>query len=90
MAEETGQATMSNEGFSDLRARVVALEQWRVLRDIDAARHDERWKHLDSRFNTVETKINDINAGLRKIAWLMASAILAAFMAFVLRGGLNL
>ena len=79
---------MSTESIADLRARLTAIEQWKIARDIEAARHDERWKHFDLRFNTVETKINDINGGLKKIAWLMASAIILALMAWIVRGGL--
>lgn len=78
----------------DLRGRVVALEQftaangqrlttleaWRTQRDIDGARHDERWKHMDE-------KIDGISRTLLRINWLIIGGIIAGFIGFLIRGG---
>ena len=78
----------------DLRSRVVALEQstaangqrlttlesWRTQRDIDGARHDERWRHM-------EGKIDGITKTLSRINWLLIAGIIAGFVGFMMRGG---
>ena len=78
----------------DLRGRVVALEQstaangsrlttleaWRTQRDIESARHDERWRHMDE-------KIDGISRTLSRINWMIIGGIVAGFVAFMIRGG---
>jgi hypothetical protein len=75
---------------ADLRARVGALESWRVGRDIESARHDERWAHLESRFNRVEKGLTDINATLVWVMRIVIGAVIAAGLALIFRGGLPL
>lgn len=82
MAEE-----MAPDGNSDLRARVVALEQWRVQRDIDSARHDERWKRMDDKIEGVGKKVDKISADLSRVMWTILLAILAAIVSFMIKGG---
>lgn len=78
----------------DLRSRVVSLEQstaangqrlttleaWRTQRDIDSARHDERWRHMDE-------KIDQISSTLSRINWMIIAGIVAAFIGFIVKGG---
>lgn len=71
----------------DLRARVVALENWRVQRDIESARHDERWKHMDDRFNRLEAKLAGVSDTLTWITRLIIGGIIMAVVAFMVGGG---
>ncbi|MCO5164647.1 MAG: hypothetical protein M9939_26515 [Mesorhizobium sp.] len=71
----------------DLRARVVALENWRVRRDIESARHDERWKHMDDRFNRLEVKLSGVSDTLTWITRLIIGGIILAIVAFMVGGG---
>lgn len=76
-----------DEMATDLRARVVALESWRVQRDIESARHDERWKHMDDRFNRLEVKLAGVSDTLTWIMRIVIGGILMGIVAFMLRGG---
>lgn len=75
---------------ADLRARVVALEQWRVQRDIDSARHDEKWKHMDDRFNRVEQKLAGVADTLTWINRLLIGGIITGVVAFMIKGGFSI
>lgn len=75
------------EQQADLRARVVALEQWRVQRDIDSARHDERWKNMDDKIDAVGKKVDKISEGLSRIMWMVIAGIVMAAVTFMLKGG---
>lgn len=76
-----------NMDTGDLRARVVALENWRVQRDIEGARHDERWKHMDDKIGDVGKKVDKISSDLARIMWLILSSIILAIIAFMVKGG---
>lgn len=87
---------------SDLRSRVVSvehrgasheqrlstLEAWRTERDIERARHDERWKRMDEKIDAVGKKVDKISEGLSRIMWTVILALIAAAIAFVVKGGL--
>ncbi len=75
------------EQNSDLRARVVSLEQWRVRRDIDSARHDERWKRMDDKIEVVSKKVDKISSDLSRVLWIILTAVILAIVAFMLKGG---
>lgn len=97
-----------NEMEHDLRSRVVglehstqsnvqrltALEAWQRQRDIESARHDEKWNamesRIDTRFSGLESSVGDIKSALSRINWLIISGILAGVVGFLIRGGLNL
>lgn len=76
---------------ADLRARVVALEQWRVQKDIDSARNDEKWTametRIDARFAGLEKSVLDIQGTLSRINWLIIGGIVMAVIAFLVGGG---
>ena len=74
---------------SDLRARVVALEQWRVQRDIESARHDEKWLGMEKRLTTIEKDISGIQETLTWIMRIIIGGILAGAVAFILKGGFS-
>jgi hypothetical protein len=73
---------------TDLRARVVALEQWRVQKDIDSARHDERWKTMDDKIDAVGKKVDDVNGTLKFINKLIIGGFVAALLALVWKAGI--
>jgi len=79
--------TTDMDGNGDLRARVVALENWRVQRDIESARHDERWKSMDERFNRLESAVASVHGTLNWIMRIVIGAILVAVVSFMVRGG---
>jgi len=77
------------EQHSDLRARVVALEHWRVQKDIDSARHDERWKRMDDKIEAVGAKIDEVAGTLKFIGKTFIGAIVLAVVAFLVAGGFH-
>lgn len=72
--------------MEDIEARVISLEQWRATQD---AVSKERNKHMDERFDKLETSIKDINSHLTRIVWLIVTSIVVGIMAFILQGGLS-
>lgn len=91
---------------SDLRSRVVSIEHqtqghgtrlstieaWQRQRDIDSARHDEKWdameKRIDTRFSGLERSVDNIQSSLSRVNWLIIGGIIMAIVAFTVRGGL--
>jgi hypothetical protein len=88
----------------DLRTRVVSLEhqstlfsqrigeleKWQRVSDIADARKDEQFKSMDARFNSIDKKIEAINATLSRIMWLVLGGIIMGAVGFMLKGGFNL
>lgn len=90
---------------SDLRSRVVALEHqtqshgqrlaafeaWQRQRDIDSARHDEKWNameaRIDTRFTGLESSVGDIKTALSRINWLIIGGIITGVVGFLIKGG---
>lgn len=75
------------DSSGDLRARVVALENWRVQRDIESARHDEKWKHMDDKIDGVSKKVDKISSDLSRIMWIVLAGIIMAVVTFMVKGG---
>ena len=89
----------------DLRARVVtlehasaakeqrlsALEAWQRQRDIDSARHDEKWNameaRIDARFSGLESSVGEIKNALSRINWAIILGIIAGIVGFMIKGG---
>ena len=82
---------MAPDGNADLRARVVALEQWRMAKDVESARHDERWTaledRLETRFRGFESQITKVNDSLTWITRLIIGGIVLAIIGFLIKGG---
>lgn len=92
---------------SDLRSRMVsaehqvqshgsrlsALEAWQRQRDIDSARHDEKWNameaRIDTRFSGLESSVHDIKTALSRINWLIIGGIVAGIIGFLIKGGFS-
>lgn len=84
----------------DLRSRVVGVEQrltalevWQRQRDIDSARHDEKWNamehRIDTRFSGIESSVSDIKRVLSRINWLIIGGIATGVVGFLMRGGFS-
>lgn len=81
--------------------RLTVLEAWRQQSDIADARKDEQFKHMDARFgsldrkiesveNTLGGKIDTVNGSLSWIGRLIIGGVVAAVLAFIVKGGFNL
>lgn len=70
--------------------RLQALERTVVEAKTDRAVRMERDKHLDRRFDKLEKDVGDVKGYLLRIVWLIVAGILAAFMGFVVNGGLSI
>lgn len=82
----------------DLRSRVVAIEQrmtaseaWQRQRDIESARHDEKWNameaRIDTRFSGLEKSVHSIQTSLSRINWLIIGGIVTGVIGFLIKGG---
>lgn len=76
-------------------ARLKLVEEYTVTRKIAEAREDERDKALyerldrmDGKMKTIETDVNGIKGLGTKALGIVGSALLLAFVAWVLKGGL--
>ncbi|MCP8894310.1 hypothetical protein KYK29_05160 [Shinella daejeonensis] len=71
--------------------RITAIESWQRQRDIDSARHDEKWNameaRIDTRFSGLESSVGDIKNALSRINWLIIGGIIAGIVAFLFTGG---
>jgi len=67
--------------------RLAALEAWRTQRDIDSARHDERWKNMDEKIDHVGKKVDKIANDLSRGVWAVILGIIAAIIAYMVKGG---
>jgi hypothetical protein len=78
---------------TDLRTRIVNLEHWRTQRDIADARAEEQKKHMDMRFDQLESQIASLKSSftslISRIAWIVFGGFLTALVAFALKGGFN-
>lgn len=77
-------------GAQSWEIRLVALEAWRTQRDIDSARHDERWIGMENRLTSIETEINGIQETLTWIMRIVIGGIIMGVIAFLMRGGFNI
>lgn len=71
--------------------RLSALETWQRQRDIESARHDEKWNametRIDTRFSGLEKSVHDIQSSLSRINWLIIAGIVSGIVAFMIQGG---
>lgn len=76
-------------GITALLARLDAIEKWQRQVEIADARADERWKHVDNRFNDLDKKIEKISGILSKLMWILLSGIGVGFVGFIISGGMK-
>ena len=72
----------------NLEERTHKLEAFQNAQKTLEAVNDERRKHMDKRFDTVENGIDKLNGHLTKVVWLIVASILGGVMTFILGGGL--
>lgn len=95
----------ASEMDGDLRVRIVtlehasaakeqrlsAIEAWQRQRDIDSARHDEKWNamenRIDARFSGLESSVGEIKNALSRINWAIILGIVAGVVGFMIKGG---
>ncbi len=70
----------------NLEARVSDLERWRATQE---AVSQERLKHMDDRFNRIESRLDNVDKNVSRVVWLIVASIIAALLSFIFRGGLN-
>lgn len=75
------------QGAQHRESRVTVLEQWKMQRDIAEAKRSEQWKNLDNRFNTLETKIGEVSGTLKWINRMIIAAFIVSLIALVFRNG---
>ncbi len=76
-------------GMTAFLARLDAIEKWQRQVEIADARADERWKHVDNRFNDLDKKIEKISGILSKLMWILLSGIGVGFVGFIISGGMK-
>lgn len=76
-------------GITAMQARLDAIEKWQRQVEIADARADERWKHVDNRFNDLDKKIEKISGILSKLMWILLTGIGVGFVGFIVNGGLR-
>lgn len=84
-----------------LNQRMTTIEAWRQQSDIADARKEEQFKHMDSRFGSLDTKIDGVERTLGtkidgvsgSLSWigrLVIGGVVAAVLAYFFRGGVNI
>lgn len=78
----------------DHGARLTSLEAWQRQRDIDSARHDEKWNameaRIDTRFSNIEVSLNSVQGSLTWVTRLLIGGIIMAVVAFMVGGGFKI
>jgi hypothetical protein len=73
--------------------RLTVIEAWQRQKDIESARHDERWgamdARIDNRFSGLEKSVHSIQASLAWINRLIIGGIVAGILGFLIRGGFS-
>ena len=82
-----GRVVALEQGIAANGQRLTTLEAWRTQRDIDSARHDERWKRMDDKIDAVGKKVDKISEGLSRIMWMVVTGIVVAIVGFMIKGG---
>jgi hypothetical protein len=74
--------------IEDHERRISKLEAWKAEQSTSAAVRAERDKHLDDRFDRLETGVNEVKGYLLKIVWVIVLGIIASLITFIVQGGL--
>lgn len=68
--------------------KLAALETWKQQSDVSDARKEEQFKALNDKVDHVGKGVNEVQGTLKWIGRTIIGAIILAFMAFLLKGGL--
>ena len=74
--------------------RFIALEDWQRKWDVAQAAKDAEWRGMDARFNerftNIEKQIGGIAETLKFLSRTFIGAVILAFAAFIINGGLKI
>lgn len=93
-------ADSNEQRFNRLEREVDIIKEWKQKMDTHTALTERQFEYLDQRFDTLEKKgdankkeldekLEKLNANFGRIAWLIITAIVGAFMTWVFTGGLQ-
>lgn len=77
------------EKIHKLEVEVATLHSQLSELRIRLAVKDEREKQVDQKLSEIKKDVDGLKAAVNRVMWTVLLAILAAFLNFVLRGGLN-
>ncbi len=75
---------------TDIEERLSDLELWKTQIEISRAREDVEKKHIDLRFDSIESKLSDINSTAKKLTYSILSTVIVYLITFVMSGGLSI
>ncbi len=82
--------TRQVEQASEMSRRLEALEAVQSDRRVDDARREEREKAMQKDIADVRDDIKSIKGAFTKLLWIVGTAVIGAFVAFILAGGLKI
>ena len=72
--------------LSSLDQRVQGIERWKAEQNTNTAVRQERDKHLDRRFDQLESAVDEVKGYLLRIVWIIVAGILGTLLTFMLGG----
>lgn len=82
--------TRQVEQASDMHRRLEVLEKVQSDRRVDDARREEREKAMQKDIADTRDDIKSIKGAFTKLLWIVGTAVIGAFVAFILAGGLKI
>lgn len=82
--------TRQVEHFTDISKRLEVLEDIYSDRRVDDARREEREKSMQKDISDVKDDIKSIKGAFTKLLWIVGTAVIGAFVTFLLAGGLKI
>lgn len=82
--------TRQVEQAAEMNRRLVTLEEVYSDRRVDDARREEREKSMQKDISDVREDIKSIKGAFTKLLWIVGTAVIGAFVAFILAGGLKI
>lgn len=82
--------TRQVEQAADAQKRLIALEDIYSDRRVDDARREEREKSMQKDISDVREDIKSIKGAFTKLLWIVGTAVIGAFVTFLLAGGLKI
>lgn len=74
----------------DSQKRLSVLEEIYSDRRVDDARREEREKSMQKDISDVREDIKSIKGAFTKLLWIVGTAVIGAFVTFLLAGGLKI
>lgn len=90
LADLRARNAANEQKLMTIDTRLSALEAWQRQMDIFNARRDEQFKALTDSFSLLNKKIDDLNGTLKWAVKVILGAMLAAVVAFMVKGGFHI